>query len=174
MLSRYASENGFYNISYYIDDGYSGTNFERPGFERLVKDIENGKIGIVITKDLSRLGRDYLKTGFYTEVFFPNNKIRYIAVNDNVDSAHGDNEFTPFKNIINEWYARDISKKIKSAYRTKALKGEFTGPFPPYGYKKDTNNSRKLILDEEVCDIVKRIFTVPYIFTGEKSRRKLL
>lgn len=84
--------------------------------------------------------------------------MRYIAGNDSVDSAHGDNEFTPFKNIINEWYARDISKKIKSAYRTKALKGEFTGPFPPYGYKKDPNNSRKLILDEDVCDIVKRIF----------------
>ncbi len=158
MLSQYAFDNGFSNIAYYVDDGYSGTNFERPDFQRMISDIEKGKIGAVITKDLSRLGRDYLKTGYYIECYFPENRVRYIAVNDNVDSFKENNEFTPFKNIINEWYAKDISKKIKSAYRTKALKGEFTGPYAPYGYQKDPNNKHHLVIDEETAPVVKQIF----------------
>ena len=158
MLSQYAAQNGFYDTVYYVDDGYSGTSFERPDFQRLLEDIDGGRVGTVITKDLSRLGRDYLKTGFYTECYFPENHVRYIAVNDNVDTAKGDNEFAPFRNIMNEWYARDISKKIKSAYRTKALRGEFTGAYAPYGYKKDPNDKHKLIVDEETAPTVKRIF----------------
>ena len=158
MLSQYAEQNGFKETVFYVDDGFSGTSFERPDFQRMLSDIEDGKIGTVITKDLSRLGRDYLKTGFYTECYFPENHVRYIAVNDNVDTAKGDNEFAPFRNIMNEWYARDVSKKIKSAYRTKAQKGEFTGPYAPYGYRKSPEDKHKLIIDEETAPIVKRIF----------------
>lgn len=158
MLMQYAKQNNFYDTAYYVDDGYSGTTFERPDFQRLLDDITDGKIGTIITKDLSRLGRDYLKTGFYTECYFPENNVRYIAVNDNMDTANGDNEFAPFKNIMNEWYARDISKRLRSAYRTKALKGEFTGAYAPFGYKKDPNDKHKLIVDEETAPTVKRIF----------------
>jgi len=124
----------------------------------LESDIETGKIGTVITKDLSRLGRDYLKTGYYVEVLFPEYDVRYIAVNDSVDTSTGDNEFMPFKNIVNEWYCRDLSKKIKSAYRTKALNGEFTGPYAPYGYMKSPEDKHKLIPHPETAEVVKRIF----------------
>lgn len=158
MLAEYAIVNRFENHAFYVDDGYSGTSFERPDFVRLINDIEKGKVSTVITKDLSRLGRDYLKTGLYIESYFPNHNVRFIAINDQVDSNKESNDFTPFKNIINEWYAKDISKKIKSAYHTKALKGEFTGPYAPYGYKKDPDNKYRLILDDETAVIVKRIF----------------
>lgn len=131
MLIHYVQTNKLGNYEFYVDDGYSGTSFERPDFERLLSDIEKGKISAVITKDLSRLGRDYLKTGFYIESYFPEHSARFIAINDQVDSHKESNDFTPFKNIINEWYDKDISKKIKSAYYTKALKGEFTAAFAP-------------------------------------------
>ena len=104
MLKHYADENGFGNCQYFIDDGYSGTNYNRPDFQRLLSEIEAGKVGTVIVKDLSRLGREYLQTGYYTEIMFPKYNVRFIAVNDNVDSSNGENEFAPFKNIINEWY----------------------------------------------------------------------
>lgn len=158
MLEQYAIQNGFTNTIHYIDDGYSGTNFDRPDFLRLLSDIEKGKVKTIITKDLSRLGRDYLKAGYYIECYFPENKVRYIAINDNVDSTKENNEFTPFKNIINEWYAKDISKKIKSAYKTKALKGEFTAPYAPYGYMKNPENKYQLIINEETAPIVKKLF----------------
>ena len=158
ILSQYAKQQGLLNTEFYIDDGYSGTNYDRPDFKRMENDIETGKVGTVITKDLSRLGRDYLKTGYYVEVLFPEYDVRYIAVNDSVDTSTGDNEFMPFKNIINEWYARDISKKIKSAYRTKAINGEFSGPYAPYGYMKSPENKHKLIPHPETAPIVKRIF----------------
>lgn len=158
ILSQYARQHGMSETEFYIDDGYSGTNYDRPDFKRLERDIEAGKVGTVITKDLSRLGRDYLKTGYYVEVLFPEYDVRYIAVNDSVDTSTGDNEFMPFKNIINEWYARDISKKIKSAYRTKALNGEFTGPYAPYGYRKSPEDKHKLIPNPDTADVVKRIF----------------
>ncbi|HCA28198.1 MAG TPA: recombinase, partial [Ruminococcaceae bacterium] len=119
MLMQYAKQNGFSDCVFYVDDGYSGTNFDRPGFQQMLADIEQGKIGTVITKDLSRLGRDYLKTGYYIEVVFSEYNVRYIAINDSVDTGNGENnEFMPFKNIINEWYAKDGSRKVKSAYRT--------------------------------------------------------
>jgi len=158
MLMQFAKQNGLYDTVFYVDDGFTGTNFERPDFQKLIDDIQTGKIGTVITKDLSRLGRNYLQTGFYTECFFPDNQVRYIAINDNVDTAKGENEFAPFRNIMNEWYARDNSRKVKSAYRTKAIKGEFTGTFAPYGYKKDPNDKHKLIIDEETVSTVIKIY----------------
>lgn len=157
MLSQYAKEKGFLNCEYFVDDGYSGTNFNRPDFQRMIGMVEQGKIGTVIVKDLSRLGRNYLMTGNYTEVIFPEYKVRFIAINDNVDTEQGDNEFAPFKNIINEWYAKDCSRKVKSAFKTKALKGEYTGGFPAYGYRKDPDDRHHLIPDEH-APIVQRMF----------------
>ena len=157
MLKHYADENGLVNCQYFVDDGVSGTTFERKGFQSMIAEIENGKIGTVIVKDLSRLGREYLQTGYYTEIMFPKYDVRFIAVNDNVDSNNGDNEFAPFKNIINEWYAKDISRKVRSAYKTKALKGEFTGVRAPYGYMKSPEDKHKLIPDEH-APIVQRMF----------------
>ncbi len=178
MLTRYAKEKGFFVQKVYIDDGYSGTNFNRPQFKQMISDIENGQIDIVITKDLSRLGREYLQTGSYIEIFFPSYNVRYIAVNDGVDTANGDNEFLGFRNIINEFYAKDISKKIRSARKTLAKQGKFTAPFAPYGYKKDPENKHHLIVDENTAPIVKRMFRltvegktpteIAEIFTAEK------
>ena len=138
--------------------GNSGTNFIRPQFKQMISDIEDGKIDIVITKDLSRLGREYLQTGSYIEIFFPANNVRYIAVNDGVDTATGDNEFLGIKNIINEFYAKDISKKIRSARKTLAKQGKYTAPFAPYGYKKDPENKHHLLVDENTAPVVKRMF----------------
>ena len=157
MLSQYAKEYGFENCEFFVDDGYSGTNFNRPDFQRMITLIEQGKVGTVIVKDLSRLGRNYLETGNYTEVIFPEYKVRFIAINDSVDTDKGDNEFAPFKNIINEWYAKDCSRKVRSAFRVKALKGEYTGPFPAYGYTRDPQDRHHLIPDEH-APIVKRMF----------------
>ncbi|MFT8890061.1 MAG: recombinase family protein, partial [Ethanoligenens sp.] len=118
LLREYAEKQGFLSCTYYVDDGYSGTNFQRPGFQRMIQDIRDGKIGTVITKDLSRLGRNYLETGTYIEIFFPNHGVRYIAVNDSVDSAnHEQMDITPFRNIINEFFVRDTSRKIKSVFK---------------------------------------------------------
>ena len=138
--------------------GNSGTNFNRPQFKQMISDIEDGKIDIVITKDLSRLGREYLQTGSYIEIFFPANNVRYIAVNDGVDTATGDNEFLGIKNIINEFYAKDISKKIRSARKTLAKQGKYTAPFAPYGYKKDPENKHHLLVDENTAPVVNRMF----------------
>ncbi len=157
-LSRYANSNKFYYIKYYIDDGYSGSNFDRPGFMELKKDIENQIVSTVITKDLSRLGRDYLTTGYYIEHYFPMNNIRYIAINDQVDTDKEDNDFAPFRNIMNEWYARDISKKIRSAYKTKALNGEFTGPYPSYGYNRNPKDKHKLVINKKQAEVVRLIY----------------
>ena len=152
MLERYAKEHGFANIEWFIDDGYSGTNFNRPDFQRMLSMIEDDKVAVVCVKDLSRLGRNYLQTGLYTEVIFPEHDTRFIAVNDNVDSETGDNEFAPFRNILNEWVARDCSKKVRSAYRTK-----YTGPYAPYGYRKDPADKHHLIPDER-APVVRKMF----------------
>lgn len=157
MLKRYADENGHTHCVYFVDDGVSGTTFERKGFQAMIAEIENGNVGTVIVKDLSRLGREYLQTGYYTEIFFPKYDVRFIAVNDNVDSSNGDNEFAPFKNIINEWYARDVSRKVRSSFKTKALNGEFFGTTPPYGYMKSPADKHKLVPDEN-APIVQRMF----------------
>ncbi|WP_168169797.1 recombinase family protein, partial [Candidatus Izimaplasma bacterium ZiA1] len=159
-LTRYTNKNKYYNTRFYIDDGYSGTNFERPGFLELKSDIENELVRTVITKDLSRLGRDYLMTGYYIEHYFPSNDVRFIAINDQVDTLTSDNDFAPFRNIMNEWYARDISKKIRSAYKTKALNGEFTGAYPPYGYDKNPDNKHELVINSKKALIVKQIYNL--------------
>ena len=158
MLRRYAKEQGFIAKDEYIDDGISGTTFERDGFKRMIADIEEGKIGIVLCKDLSRLGRNNALVAFYTEIFFCDHDVRFIALNDGIDSAKGDNEIMPFKSVINEYYARDISKKVRSAIRNSALNGEHYAGRAPYGYLKDPKDKRKLIVDVEAAPIVKQIF----------------
>ena len=136
MLIDYAQRNGFHNIEIYVDDGWSGTNFNRPDFQRMVKDMECGKIGTIITKDLSRLGRDYLMTGQYIEMIFPEYDVRYIAVNDNVDTLKAENEMMIFRNVFNDFYARDCSKKVRAVLRAKGMSGKPMAANPPYGYKK--------------------------------------
>ena len=124
ILQKYALDHGWKNIRFYIDDGISGTTFNRPGFQEMIADIEAGIVKRVIIKDMSRLGRDYLQVGMYTEIMFPEHDVHFIAVNDGVDSKQGDNEFTPFRNIINEWYAKDTSKKIRAVMKVKGNAGE--------------------------------------------------
>lgn len=158
MLTKYAKDNGWSIVDYYVDDGISGTTFERSGFKRMIDDIDEKRINLVLTKDLSRLGRDYLKTGFYTEVYFPENDVRYIAVNDGVDTLNKENDIAPFKNILNEMYAKDISKKIKSAYKIKAARGDHQGAFAPFGYKKHPDVVGRLLINEDTCETVKLIF----------------
>lgn len=125
ILEKHCEEHGFYMFDVYVDDGFSGLNFERPEFQRMLKDIEDGKINLVITKDLSRLGLDYIQTGYYTEVYFAQKRVRYIAVNDGIDTNHDNNDITPFKNILNDMYAKDLSRKVKVAKRQRAYKGFF-------------------------------------------------
>ena len=144
----------------YIDDGYSGTNFERPAFHRLIDDIEHKKINIVITKDLSRLGRNYLKIGYYIEEYFPLKKIRYISILDNIDTKFNNNDIAPFKALFNEMVAKDTSRKIKSILESKKKQGKYLASIPPYGYKKDKNNKHKLVIDKKSSIIVKKIFNL--------------
>ncbi len=158
VLSKYAADNGFSNPVFFIDDGVSGVTFERPNFNRMIAEIEAGNVATVIVKDMSRLGRDYLKVGYYTEIFFVERDVRYIAINDGVDSAKGDNDFTPFRNLFNEMYSKDISKKVHSSYVLKAQKGQFTGCIAPFGYKKDPEDKNHLLIDGETAPVVRLIF----------------
>lgn len=159
MLMQYAKSKGYTNVQYYADDGYSGTNFNRPDFKRMMERVEAGIIKRIIVKDMSRFGRNYLEVGYYTEVLLPEYDVQFIAVNDNVDSENQtDNDFTPFRNIMNEWYAKDISKKMKSAIRAKGNSGKHTNPLPPYGYMKDPNDKQKWIIDEEAAAVVREVF----------------
>lgn len=158
ILEKYCKENNFNIYSTYTDDGYSGLNFNRPSFQRLLTDIEQGKVNLVITKDLSRLGRDYIQCGYYTEVYFPTKGVRYIALNDAIDTDKENNDLAPFKNILNDMYSKDISRKVKSAIRHRAMKGIFVGSNAPYGYTKDPNDKHKLIIDNETAPVVRRIF----------------
>ncbi|SHI10413.1 Site-specific DNA recombinase [Sporobacter termitidis DSM 10068] len=158
MLRTYADENAYTIAGEYIDDGWSGTNFDRPDFKRMIADIEARKINMVITKDFSRLGRDYITAGQYTEMYFPEHNVRYIAINDGYDSTNPFNDIAPFKHVINEMYARDTSKKIRSAFQTKMLEGSYIGNFAPYGYKKDPDNKNHLIIDYEAAAVVREIF----------------
>ena len=157
MLSKYAKESGLGNTRYYVDDGYTGTNFRRPSFQKLLEDIEMGYVSTVIVKDMSRLGRDYLQVGFYTDTYFPEHGIRFIAVNDMVDSEEGENELAPFRNVMNEMYARDISRKVRSAHRIRGNSGEPL-PQPPYGYMKSPENKKRWIIDPEASAVVRDIF----------------
>ena len=157
LLAQKAKELGFTNVKFYVDDGYTGTNFNRPGFQELLDDIEMGYVTAVIVKDLSRLGRDYVSVGYYTDNYFPEHNIRFIAVNDMVDSDDGENEIAPFKNIMNEMYARDISRKIRSSNRIRGNLGEPLAQ-PPYGYMKSPENKKKWIVDPDASQVVKSIF----------------
>jgi len=175
MLTRYVREQGWIISDYYVDDGYSGLTFERPDFKRMIADIENGKIDLVITKDLSRLGRNYLETGVYIEVFFPEHGIRYIALNDGVDTLSNANmDITPFKNILNEMYAKDLSRKVKSARRARFAEGQYISSTAPYGYKKDPNDHHRLIVDESAAKAVRRIFALALSGMGVDKIRKAL
>lgn len=157
LLSQKAKEMGLTDTKYYVDDGYTGTNFNRPGFQQLIDDIEIGLVSAVMVKDLSRLGRDYVSVGNYTDSYFPEHNIRFIAVNDAIDSDEGESEIAPFKNILNEMYARDISKKIRSSHRLRGSMGEPLSQ-PPYGYMKSSENKKKWIIDPEAATVVKSIF----------------
>lgn len=157
LLSQKAKEMGLTDTKYYVDDGYTGTNFNRPGFQQLIDDIEIGLVSAVMVKDLSRLGRDYVSVGNYTDSYFPEHNIRFIAVNDAIDSDEGESEMAPFKNILNEMYARDISKKIRSSHRLRGSMGEPLSQ-PPYGYMKSPENKKKWIIDPEAATVVKSIF----------------
>ena len=159
ILAKYAKEHGFANCEFYVDDGFSGTNFNRPDFQRMMSDAEEGKISTVIVKDMSRFGRDYIMVGYYTEIYFSNLDIRFIAINDNVDSnIQTENDLTPFKNVFNEWYARDTSKKIRAVFKAKGNSGKHLSTNPPFGYKKDPNDKDKWIIDDEAAATVRRIF----------------
>lgn len=160
MLEKFATEQGFINLRHYTDDGWSGTNFDRPDWKRMLADIEDGTVGCVIVKDMSRIGRNYLEVGFYTEVLFRKKNVRFIAISNNVDSALNDdsNEFAPFLNIMNEWYVRDTSRKIKSVLYNKGMDGKHLTSNAIYGYKKDPDDPDHWIIDEEAATVVRRIY----------------
>lgn len=159
ILGRYAKQHGYRNVEYYIDDGYSGTNFNRPDFQRMMSDVDEEKVKTIIVKDMSRLGRDYLKVGYLTEFTFAEKDIHFIAINDNVDSENGsDNELIPFKNVFNEWLARDTSKKIRAVMKNKGESGKPLTNTPPLGYMKDPNDKNKWLIDERTAPTVREIF----------------
>ena len=158
-LEEYAQAQGFKNIRHFTDDGYSGTNFKRPGFQKMIAAIEAGEIDVVCVKDLSRFGRDYLKVGFYTEIMFPEKGVRFIAINNSVDSANPmENDFTPFLNIMNEWYAKDTSNKIRAIFRSRMQDGKRCSGAIPYGYKRDPEDKNHLLIEEEAAKVVRRIY----------------
>ena len=155
MLRRYAEQNSLFVVDEYIDDGYSGTNFNRPNFQRMIGDIEAGRVNCVVVKDLSRFGRNYLEMGMYTEMRFPELGVRFIAVDSGVDSNNQQStEFTPFLNVINEWYARDISRKVTKAFRTRHENGAHYGAYAPLGYQKDPEQTGHLLVDDETRWII--------------------
>lgn len=160
ILKRFAQDQGFRNIQFFVDDGYSGANFNRPDWQRMINMVENDQIGVLIAKDMSRIGRNYLEVGIYTEVLFPEHNVRFIAVNSGVGSANqADNDFTPFLNIINEFYVKDSSKKVKASMKQKGESGEYLTTNPPYGYMKDPDNpKRHWVIDDEAAAVVRQIF----------------
>ena len=173
ILTDYVKRQGWHLAKTYVDDGYSGTNFQRPSFQNMIKDIENGLINCVITKDLSRLGRNYLDCGLYLEVFFPEHNVRYIAVNDGVDALNKSAmDITPFRNILNEMYSADVSVKIKSAYRARFQQGKFMGTTAPYGYVKDPADHNHLLIDDKVAHVVREIFDLALAGNGIAKIRK--
>jgi len=174
MLSKYAKTNGFKNIKVYEDDGFTGTNFNRPDMQRLLDDVEMGYVSTIIVKDMSRFGREYLQVGYYTEHYFPEKNVRFIAVNDGVDSANEeDNDFTPLRNFMNELYAKDISRKVKSAHRVKGMSGEPLSQ-PPYGYMKDPENKKKWIIDPEAAAVVRDVFKMCLEGKGNETIARIL
>ena len=175
MLRRYAEQNSLFVVDEYIDDGFSGTNFDRPSFQRMIDDIEAGRINCVVTKDLSRLGRNYLMTGQYMELYFPAHGVRYIAIDNGVDSNNQQSaEFTPFLNVINEWYARDISRKVTKAFRTRHENGAHYGAYAPLGYRKDPKQTGHLLVDDETKWIVEKIYALAVQGAGAAKITRIL
>ncbi len=173
LLAKHAMENGLGTTKAYVDDGYTGTNFKRPGFQRMLEDIELGYISTIIVKDMSRLGRDYLQVGYYTDSFFPDRDIRFIAINDCVDSVDGENELAPFRNVMNEMYAKDISRKVRSSHRLRGNAGEPLSQ-PPYGYIKSPDNRKKWIVDPETSYVVRLIYRLCIEGNGIETTARLL
>ena len=172
ILETYAKQNGFSNLRWYTDDGYSGANFQRPGFQSMLADIEAGKVATVIVKDMSRLGRNYLQVGMYTEMIFPQKGVRFIAINDGVDSAQGENDFAPLRNIFNEWLVRDTSKKIKAVKRSKGMSGKPITSKPVYGYLMDEDEN--FIIDEEAAPVVRQIYSLCLAGNGPTKIARML
>ena len=174
ILQKYADEHHFFNTRFFVDDGFSGVSFEREGLQAMLHEVEAGNVATVITKDLSRLGRNYLKTGELIEIVFPEYEVRYIAINDGVDTAREDNEFTPLRNWFNEFYARDTSKKIRAVWRAKSSAGKRLCNNPPYGYRKDPEDKERWLVDEEAAKIVREIFSLCIVGFGPLQIAKRL
>jgi len=160
ILQEYARNNNLHIVDEYIDDGWSGTNFERPSFQRMIEDMEAGRINCIVTKDLSRFGREHIMMDYYLEFVFPEKKVRYIAVAENEDTEKGLSDFVPFKNLFNEWFAKDTSRKVKAAFKAKFAKGERVFTYAPIGYKKHPEIKNKLIIDWETCWIIQKIYSL--------------
>lgn len=173
LLAKYAKEHGFTNTKFYVDDGYTGTNFNRPGFQQMLEDMEMGYISTVIVKDSSRFGRNYLEVGQYTDYYFPEHNIRFIAINDCIDSDNGEDDFSAFRNVMNEMYAKDISRKVRSSHRLRGNAGEPLSP-PPYGYVKDPENKKKWIIDTEAAEVVQRVFRLCIEGNGNETIARIL
>src|SRR5574344_2457032 len=167
-LEDYARRNGFTNIRHFTDDGFSGVNFNRPSFQELIKEVEAGNVATIIVKDMSRLGRNYLQVGFYTEVLFPQKNVRFLAINNSIDSNNAsDNDFTPYLNIMNEWYAKDTSNKIKAIFKSRMKDGMRCSGSIPYGYKRKPDDRQTLIVDESAAEVVRKIFRL--VFKGTST-----
>ena len=173
LLAKYAKEHGFTNTKFYVDDGYTGTNFNRPGFQQMLEDMEMGYISTVIVKDSSRFGRNYLEVGQYTDYYFPKHNIRFIAINDCIDSDNGEDDFSAFRNVMNEMYAKDISRKVRSSHRLRGNAGDPLAP-PPYGYVKDPENKKKWIIDPDASEVVRRIFRLCIEGNGNETIARIL
>ena len=181
LLNQYIKENNYNLADEYVDDGFTGTNFERPSFKRMINDIESGKINMIITKDMSRLGRDYIGTGELIEKYFPNKNVRYIAINDGIDTFidNTNNDIAPFKAIMNDMYAKDVSKKIKSSLHSRMKEGLYVSGRCPFGYMKDPTNKNHLVINGEQAEIVKLIFDLAlkcntyHFIAQELTKRKI-
>ena len=165
LLTEYVAKLGgeYELVDFYIDQGYTGTNFNRPAFQQMIRDINLGKVNMVVTKDLSRLGRDYIETGEYIEKWFPENNVRYVSVTDGIDTfetSNGNNDIAPFKSILNDMYSKDLSKKIRTALHTMQKQGKWVGGKTALGYMKDPNDKNKLIICKQEAEIVKTIFNM--------------
>lgn len=174
ILQQYAKEQGLHVVGEYVDDGWSGTNFERPDFQRMMDDVEAGKVNCIVTKDLSRFGREHVMMDYYLEFLFPEKRVRYIAVAENEDTEKGLSDFVPFKNLFNEWFAKDTSRKVKAAFKAKFATGQRIGAYAPIGYRKHPEIKNKLIIDEETRWIVEKIFDLAVHGRGAASITRIL
>ena len=173
LLQKYADDHGFTHTRFFVDDGYTGTNFNRPAMQELLSLVEAGQVGTIIVKDMSRFGRDYLQVGHYTEIVFPSMNVRFIAVNDGVDSEHGDSDFTPVRNLFNDFYAKDTSRKVRAVIKAKGMRGEHLNR-PPYGYLEDPMRKGHWIIDPETAPVVRRIFDLAMQGKGLESIASIL